>query len=199
MGKSKKWQNNIKKSIDVSRIEITENFTKIAKRLAPGQMSHALIKDNGKNEFCFLIKEEQSYLKSITYNPILEQGLVQFVIGGVFVVVYMIKVNNNDDTLYETWCNYHNPVDGVRDIELLAAQEDIKIVMLNQDGEIVKIYEEKNICKMEYIKFTKQIINMKPWSMEAYNFSKIKLSNELPSITALWEHMQALNLLKELI
>ena len=173
-------------------IKLTTHFDRNVKLMKPGQMTHVLINVNNKSEYCFLIKEESPYLKSITYNPVISQGMVHFDVDGVIVIVHMIKANNNENTLYETWLNYYNKIDGCySDVDMFANQESIRIIIVNTSGEIVKIYEERNKYKEFYEMFRDIIKNSEPWTMQDYNACKLGLSLKFPSITSLWEYMRS--------
>jgi len=192
-----KQESKINKVQKEMGIEFTENFMKSVSLMKPGQMTHALINVNNQSEYCLLIKEERHYLKSITYNPVFSQGMVNFEIDGVIGVVYLIKANNDEKTLYETWLNYYNNIDGYSDIEMFAKQGSIKIVIVNPIGEVVKIKEENNNYRAQFEETRDSIKNSQQWSMHSYNACKLVVSREFPSITSLWEEHMKTQIVKE--
>lgn len=157
--------------------------------LAPGQMIYELgyVKNSGW-EFFLAVKEEEKYIKRHN-NPIIEMRTGLYEINRVFVMPIMAMVNNDEEMLYETMFNYHQPSGGEKYLNALLKQETIKIVFYNEKGREVRRISVKNFRKDLLGLIADTLRKTKPWKMEDFDAAKEKLYENFPSPMDLWVAM----------
>lgn len=146
--------------------------------------------DGGPMETALYIKEEPKYIRRLKYNPIFEVRTGGFEYNRVFAVTVLLQPNADDDMLYESWWNYHDPDMGNSAFHDLATQEFLKILFVDGEGNYGKKTRIKNSLKPVFADYIERIKDYAPWSMQEFNAAKEAIYNMYPSVKLLWDALR---------
>lgn len=155
-----------------------------------GHMVYDLVSiDNNEFEFAFLVKEKSIYINRHKHNPSVEfrTGLVN--INGIWVVPFMILINRDYDMLYECVFNYHQTSGGKEYLDVLERQDNIHIIFFDENNKNARNIRISNQIKDEMCEYNIRLSSIKPWTMEQFDYAKLKMYEMFPTPMVLWNKL----------
>jgi len=169
------------------------DLIEILKIMPPRNMiyAHAVFEGNGDLETYFAIIEEPRFLKCLGKYPVLtvRTGLLYY--NGVCLVPFMMRVDGNNDLLYESWLNYHSVGDiGKKSFRDLTKQDNIVFAFYDSFGNEVRKIGIKNNLKEQFQDFIEHIESLDVWSMSDFDRERNNLYRDYPTPLDLWNALE---------
>lgn len=176
--------------MDVDRI----NMNRAIGMLAPGLMLHAVSEDEkGNMRPVFIIKEDRKHMDRIKEeNPAIEARMFYFLHNNVHALLFMIRVDNDDELIYDVWINVNAPEGYGRDMVKALAEHDDLYLQFYVDGDytgqssVSRVICAKNGFKESKKEMLEQALDQEPWTMEEFNEIKDCVYKAHPNWHSLW-------------
>ncbi|GCD12903.1 hypothetical protein [Clostridium tagluense] len=142
-----------------------------------------------KAETILLIKEETQFINKLGILPTFDTRVGIFDNRNVLSVVCLMKVNQDNNTLYETFYNYHcEDLDGIDMFSDLIKNKKLKVVYYNEKSENVRNLSINNPFKDAFIK-TKKMFECRNWTTDDFNREKEYIYEKFPSPHILFKEL----------
>jgi len=148
-----------------------------------------VIVDNKETEFVFMVKEETKYINRHKYRPSIQLRTGLLNISGVWIIPFMILINQDFDMLYETVFNYYQTGGGKKYFDVLKKQEYIDIMFFDEKNENARNIRINNQLQNEITEYNMRVASIKPWSMNQFDKAKQKMFEKYLRPTDLWNEL----------
>lgn len=160
----------------------------MVKQIRPGIMILGNAKERLEDDFSsiFLIREEDKYIKKLGYNPVIQVRMAMFTHNNIPAIFIMVKINNDNNMLYDAWLNYHDSYkENGSNFEGLLRQENL-IFQFYNDKELKRTVAIPNKLKEDLNDMVDQIKNIPKWSMKEFDSVKEWIYHKYPNGQILW-------------
>ena len=132
-------------------------------------------------ETCILIREDDSQIKRIRKNPIIElrSGLWE---SHVCVVALMVKLAGLP---YETWWNYHQEGGGEKYFEDMTRQLTLPILVYDEQSKRRSVMVRNSLSSI-FRSYADKLRLKPPWSMKAFDAARDRIYDEHATVIDLW-------------
>jgi hypothetical protein len=155
--------------------------------LPSGLMIYARSKfDLGEFETHLIVKEEEKYLQTLQPKQLFNFHSALIQMNNVSVVVLMMKVENDQDMLYESWWNFYQS-QGKESFINMSIQEKLRILFFNEKNDLKIKKEINNGLSLAFCEYLNNIRYKSPWTMKDFDKAKEDIYNKYPTPKKLWE------------
>lgn len=158
-------------------------------RLYPGQAVKALYRNTSDNtqSIGFFLRPLEPRERILSLNHVvLRGGLVQF--DRVLLALTILKLNNNDDSIFDIWWNYHAP-DGPVLFEKMSKQERV-VAHLCDERHALSVFETTNDLKKFFASLSRILARSAPWTEVEFDRALSRFCAENKDKTYLWSMVQ---------
>jgi hypothetical protein len=147
-----------------------------------------------ESETVFLIRVNQSHLNLIPKEQMnLEFRSSSIVLNEVLFISLMVQIDNQPLLTYGGWLNYHLSLDLKQCFTYLAAQESIRMLFFDENGQLDNIIKVNNHLRIGFQDYLRQLRNRLPWSVDDFESAKSKLLRLYPTTLSLWYGLKAMS------
>jgi hypothetical protein len=104
----------------------------------------------------------------------------------VLLIPLALQIDNNPELTYCAWLNYHESEEVKKWFRLFAAQEEIRLLLVNENDQVVKIIRANNNLRIGFIDHLQRLKNRIPWSKVDFEYAKSKVLQLYPDPVSLW-------------
>jgi hypothetical protein len=172
----------------MTKTGLIESFVSIP----AGTLICDVIRDRGREpEAAFLLKDKQIRLDLIPRNQFdIEFRCSHIILDDVLLVPLLMRFCQNPDLTYETWFNYHQSEEVKKCFSLLAAQETIRLLLVNECDQSVDVIHVSNNLRLGFLDSLGRFQNRLPWTESDFEYAKNNLLRLYPNTGALWNGLK---------
>lgn len=174
--------------------ELPEDISEMITSMSTGLMFYTIIKkidEMSNNEYIsFIIKDEQYRIDKIQKSPKFEIKFVVNDVNKILVVDTLIKFEDIDDWLYETFVNIRSKNLGAEALEKLAESKFIYFMIFNENNKLQRIIRTPNASQKNFKRFKLIATEWFDWSMDDFDKAKDSFVKKNSDVFKLWDDIK---------